>query len=49
MAKYHHSRANCRVGARAHHRVLEIARTIADLEGCARVAEPHLAEALRCR
>lgn len=35
--------------ARGHHRVLRVARTIADLEGCAAVASRHLAEALRYR
>lgn len=35
--------------ARAYHRVLRVARTIADLDGCDRVAERHVAEALRYR
>ena len=37
------------LSVRAHHRVLKIARTLADLEGCARVGVPHLAESLRYR
>jgi magnesium chelatase family protein len=34
-----------RLSARAYHRVLRVARTIADLEGCAPVEKPHIAEA----
>jgi magnesium chelatase family protein len=34
------------LSGRARHRVLKVARTVADLEGCARVGEAHLAEAL---
>lgn len=41
--------ASMALSARSHHRVLKVARTIADLEGCARVAEVHVAEALRYR
>jgi magnesium chelatase family protein len=37
------------LSARSHHRVLKVARTIADLDGCARVSESHVAEALRYR
>jgi magnesium chelatase family protein len=37
------------LSARAHHRVLKVARTVADLDGASRVAERHLAEALRYR
>jgi magnesium chelatase family protein len=37
------------LSARSHHRVLKVARTIADLEGCARVGATHVAEALRYR
>jgi magnesium chelatase family protein len=37
------------LSARAVHRVLRVARTIADLEGEERVGLPHLAEALRYR
>lgn len=35
--------------ARAYHRVMRVARTIADLDGESMVGEPHLAEALRYR
>jgi magnesium chelatase family protein len=35
--------------ARAYHRVLRVARTIADLDGDRAVSEPHVAEALRYR
>jgi len=35
--------------ARGVHRVLKVARTIADLEGCPRVRAPHVAEALAYR
>jgi magnesium chelatase family protein len=38
--------ASMALSARSHHRVLKVARTIADLEGCARVCEAHVAEAL---
>jgi magnesium chelatase family protein len=37
------------LSARAYHRVLRVARTIADLEGAAHIAEAHLAEALQYR
>ncbi|HET6631403.1 MAG TPA: YifB family Mg chelatase-like AAA ATPase [Rhodanobacteraceae bacterium] len=37
------------LSARAYHRVLRVARTIADLDGSIRVARPHLAEALQLR
>jgi magnesium chelatase family protein len=37
------------LSARAHHRVLKVARTIADLAKSDRVCEGHLAEALRYR
>jgi magnesium chelatase family protein len=37
------------LSARAHDRVLKVARTIADLDDAPHVAEPHLAEALRFR
>jgi magnesium chelatase family protein len=35
--------------ARAYHRVLRVARTIADLDGAANVAAHHVAEAVQCR
>ena len=35
--------------ARGYHRVLRVARTIADLEGAAKVRKPHLAEAASYR
>ncbi len=35
--------------ARAYHRVLKIARTIADLEGCAQIGSAHAAEAIQYR
>jgi magnesium chelatase family protein len=43
--------ASSRLGfsARAHHRVMKVARTIADLGASVEVGEPHLAEALRYR
>jgi magnesium chelatase family protein len=37
------------LSARGYHRVLRVARTIADLEGSDTVATPHVAEALRYR
>ena len=37
------------LSARAYHRVLKVARTLADLAGSDRVARPHLAEALSYR
>ena len=37
------------LSARAHHRVIRLARTIADLGECARIATHHLAEALHYR
>ena len=37
------------LSARGYHRVLRVARTIADLEGCATVRKPHVAEAISFR
>ena len=37
------------LSARAYHRVLKLARTIADLAGTAQIETPHLAEALQYR
>ena len=34
---------------RSHDRILRMARTIADLEGAARIEAPHLAEAIQYR
>ena len=35
--------------ARAYHRVLKVARTVADLDGAAAIAAPHVAEAIQYR
>jgi magnesium chelatase family protein len=37
------------LSARGYHRVLKVARTIADLDGDETVRQPHVAEALRYR
>jgi magnesium chelatase family protein len=37
------------LSARGTHRVLRIARTIADLDACETIAESHLAEAIQYR
>ena len=38
-----------RLSARAYHRVLKVARTLADLAGAEKVSRPHIAEALSYR
>jgi magnesium chelatase family protein len=37
------------LSARAYHRVIKLARTIADLEGIKDIATPHILEALQYR
>lgn len=37
------------LSARAYHRILKLARTIADLVGCEEIGSIHLAEALQYR
>ena len=37
------------LSAHAYHRILKLARTIADLAGCNEIQSVHLAEALQCR
>jgi len=41
--------ASLALSARAHHRVIKVARTVADLDGRERVAEAHVSEALAYR
>jgi magnesium chelatase family protein len=45
----HSAASTLDLSARAYHRVLKVARTIADLNGDERIAPPHVAEALRYR
>ena len=40
---------NLGLSARAHDRILRVARTIADLEGSADLKEGHVIEAINCR
>ncbi len=35
--------------ARAHDRILKVSRTLADIEGVAKVSAKHVAEVLQCR
>jgi len=37
------------LSARAYHRILKLARTIADLDECTAIRTPHLSEAINCR
>jgi magnesium chelatase family protein len=48
-ALLHEAAARMLLSARAHHRVIKVARTIADLEACSRVSAGHVAEALGYR
>ncbi len=43
------SASSLNLSGRAYHRVLKVARTIADLEGTERIGETHIAEALQYR
>ena len=40
---------NMQLSARAYHKILRVARTIADLDGKERITKRHLAEALNYR
>ncbi len=43
------ARKQMNLSARAYHRILKLARTIADLADCERIELPHLAEAIQYR
>uniref|UniRef100_E6VI54 Mg chelatase, subunit ChlI n=1 Tax=Rhodopseudomonas palustris (strain DX-1) TaxID=652103 RepID=E6VI54_RHOPX len=45
----HEAAETMRLSARGYHRVLRVARTLADLDGCDRIGQVHLAEALSYR
>lgn len=45
----HRAYTQMQLSARAYQRILKVARTIADVEGCERVALPHYAEAVQYR
>jgi magnesium chelatase family protein len=48
-AMLQHATTRLRLSARGYHRVLKVARTIADLDGSGPIAAPHVGEALRYR
>jgi magnesium chelatase family protein len=45
----HEASETMRLSARAYHRVLRVARTLADLDGADKITRLHLAEALSYR
>jgi magnesium chelatase family protein len=44
-----HAMVKLSLSARAYHRILRVARTIGDLDGCERVESHHVAEAIQYR
>jgi magnesium chelatase family protein len=48
-AKLRHSMEHFQWSSRAYHRILRVARTIADLAGCERILEKHIMEAVQYR